>query len=79
MQRLLSGFAAAAALALLVSAGQACSFHDMQATASLAKPQEGVSMSTYDGANPPPIATEAVDAAAAECAPDATDCVPAGK
>jgi hypothetical protein len=81
MQKLITGFAAAAALALLASAGQACDFHATQhVTASIDKVEEGVAMSTYDGAGVPPIVEETVEhAAAAECPEDAKDCVPAGE
>jgi hypothetical protein len=81
MQKLITGFAAAAALALLVSTGQAaCELHSAQVTASVSTPAEGVAMSTYDGATPPTIVDEATETAAAtECPENATDCVPTGE
>jgi hypothetical protein len=72
MQKVYSGFAAAAALTLLVSAGQACPMHT-QVTASADTLQEGASMSTYDGADAPAIVNEAADTT---CAPGATNCTP---
>jgi hypothetical protein len=77
MQKLITGLAAAAALALLVSAGYAdCGFHNTkQVTASTQKAEEGVAMSTYDGKAAPTIAKKT----AAECPEGATDCVPAAE
>jgi hypothetical protein len=80
MQKLITGLAAAAALALMASAGQACSFHEMHVMASVDKVDEGVSMSTHDGATLPTIVDEAAETAAtAECPDGAVDCVPADK
>jgi hypothetical protein len=78
MRTLTTGFAAAAALALLVSAGQACDFHASHVTASVDKAAEGVAMSTYDGAAVPTILEETTETAAAtECPDGAADCPPA--
>ena len=72
MQKLLTGLAASAALALFVTAAQAdCGFHE-QVTASSSAPEESVVMSTHDAPPPPTTAT-------VECAPDAKDCVPTNK
>ena len=75
MQKLLTGLAASAALALFVSSAQAdCSFHNKQVTASNAPQQEeGVAMSTYDG----PSTTE--ETAQTACPDGAKDCAPANK
>lgn len=80
MQKLFTGFAAAAALAFLASAGQACPGHEAHVTASIDKPEQSVAMSTYDGATAPAIVEEAVENAAAEACPDgATGCEPANE
>ena len=81
MQKLITGIAAAAALALMASAGQACDFHATQhVTASIDKVEEGVAMSTYDGAGVPPIVEETVEPAAApKCPEGVTDCAPAAE
>ena len=74
MQKLLTGLAASAALALFVTVAQAdCGFHE-QVTASTSAPEESVVMSTHDAAAPPVTTTATV-----ECAPDAKDCVPTNK
>ena len=76
MQKLITGFAAAA-LGLLISAGQACEWHSAHVTAGVSTPEEGVAMSTYDGAAQPTITDEATETAAAtECPEGATDCAP---
>lgn len=78
MHKLITVSAAAAALAFSVSAGLACGFHNKEVTASIDAADEGVAMSTYDGATAPPIIEEMVDTAATpECPEGATDCVPA--
>ena len=81
MHKLSTGFAMAATLVLLASAGQACEWHAAQVTASISKTDEGASMSTYDGATAPVIMDESANAAAAaaDCPKDATGCVPAGE
>lgn len=80
MRTLITGIAAAAAIGLLASAGQACEWHEAHVTASITTPEEGVAMSTYDGAAQPTIADEATETAAAtECPEGATDCAPAGE
>ena len=78
MQKLLTGLATAAALALFVSSAQAeCAFHNKQVTAS-AEPQESIALSTYDG--PATIVAEdEVVQAATECTADQKDCVPSDK
>lgn len=77
MQKLITGFAAAAAVVLFASAGQACGFHATKdVTASVDK--EGVAMSTYDGATAPKLAEEAAEAKAAECA-EGAKCAPASE
>lgn len=68
MKRLTTGFAAAAALVLLVSAGQACGFHSRDVTASIEK--EAVAMSTYDGTAVPLIVEET-----SQCPTMALNCV----
>ena len=82
MQKLLTGLAASAALALFVSSAQAeCAFHTKHVTASATNAVEpSVAMSTYDP-TPAPTVTENVTAQAAlpECPADAKDCVPANE
>ena len=53
MPKLLTGLAAAAAVALMSSAGLACDYHKSHVTAEAPQTQEGVAMSTYDGATSP--------------------------
>ena len=80
MQKLITGFAAAAAFTFLVSAGHACGFHNKDVTASIDKPKESVAMSTYDGVTAPPIVEEiAQTAAAPECPVGSMACVPAAE
>ncbi len=78
MKKLLTGFTAAAAVALFASAAQAdCSGHDV--TASSERP-ESVAMSTYDGPALPPAAEESeksAQAAVPVCAEGDKDCSPA--
>ena len=69
MKRLTTGLAAAAALVLLVSSGQACGFHKMDVTASIEE-EEGVAMSTFDGSAVPLTLAEAV-----QCPRDAFNCI----
>lgn len=59
MHKLLTGVAAAAALALMSSAGLACDYHKNHVTAEAPQAQQGVAMSTYDGATAPPVTAEA--------------------
>lgn len=74
MQKLLTGLAASAALAIFVSSAQAdCSFHNKQVTASNAPQEEGVAMSTYDG----PATPE--ETAQTTCPDGAKDCAPANE
>ena len=78
MQKLLTGFAAAAALVLLVSAGQACDWHKSHVTASTQTTQESVAMSAYDGdTTPPTVEEEAMVEAAPQCADGQAECQPA--
>jgi hypothetical protein len=78
MQKLITGLAATAALALFVSSAQAeCAFHNKQVTASAA-PQESVAVSTYDGPAPIVAEDETVQAAT-ECTADQRDCVASDK
>ncbi len=80
MQKLFTGFAAAAALTFLVSAGQACGFHNKDVTASLEKAEESVAMSTYDGVTVPPVVADVAQTAAApECPVGSMACVPAAE
>ncbi len=80
MQKLITGLAAAAALGLLASAGQACEFHATHVSASIAAPEEGVAMSTHDDATTPTLLEQAAETAAtANCAPGATDCTPSSE
>jgi hypothetical protein len=76
MRKLLT---AAAALALMASAAQAECYGDHDVTASSEKPQQGVAMSTYDGANAPVLTDEEKTAEAAKpvCAEGDKDCAPA--
>lgn len=70
MQKLLTGLAAGAALALFATAAQAdCGFHE-QVTADMSTPEETIVVGTHDAAPTTPATT-------VECAPDAKDCVPA--
>jgi hypothetical protein len=85
MHKLVTSLAAAFALALLASAGQACDFHKTHVTASVPS-EEVVAMSTVDEATSPvaTVTDATVDiaadiAAAAECPAGMTDCAPAGK
>ena len=70
MRKLLTVLAASAALAGLISTGQACDFHNMSTSASAGPAQEVVAMSTAQTPAPPVTVT---------CAPDAKDCAPAKK
>jgi hypothetical protein len=79
MNKLVTGLAATAALALMASAGQACSFHETHVTASIDKVDEAVSMSTHDGAIRTIVDEAAETAAAPACPEGVTDCVPAGE
>src|SRR4051812_8296368 len=83
MQKLLTSFAAAAALVLFASAGQACDWHDTQAMASADRGEQSVAMSTHDGPPPPIVTDEAAKAAQAApkpaCPAGAKDCAPADK
>ena len=76
MRKLLT---AAAALALMASAAQAECYGDHNVTASSEKPQQGVALSTYDGANAPVLTDEEKTAEAAKpaCAEGDKDCAPA--
>jgi hypothetical protein len=77
MRKLLT---AAAALALMASAAQAECYGDHNVTASSEKPQQGVAMSTYDGANAPVVLTDeekTAEAAKPVCAEGDKDCAPA--
>jgi hypothetical protein len=77
MQKLLTGLAATAALALFVSSAQAeCAFHNKHVTASSGQTEPTVVMSTYDPA-PVVVAEETPQAALPECPADAKDCAPA--
>lgn len=58
MPKLLTGLAAAAALALMSSAGFACDYHKSHVTAAAPQTQEGVAMSTYDGATALPVTAD---------------------
>jgi len=80
MQKLLIGFATAAAFALFASAGQACDFHT-QVTASLPSEEVVAMSSVNDATTPVVIATDqVVDAtAASQCPAGQADCVPADK
>jgi len=69
MRKLVTGFAATAALMLFASASLACEFHDV--TASVPK-EEVVAMSTADDATSPVVVTTtstACPAGQANCAP----------
>ncbi len=79
MHKLLTGLAAAAALALMSSAGFACDYHKSHVTAEAPQTQEGVAMSTYDGDAAPPVATEEektakVSVGISVCSDGDTDC-----
>ena len=77
MQKLLTGIAAAAALAFFASAAQAdCSGHNVTASSER---QEGVAMSTYDGATVPPVAKveKTAEATVPVCAEGDKDCAAA--
>lgn len=79
MQKLLIGFAAAAAFALFATAGQACDFHT-QVTASLPSEEVVAMSSVNDATTPVVIATDRVDATtASQCPAGQADCVPADK
>jgi hypothetical protein len=80
MQKLLTGIAAASALVLFASAGQACDFHAQHVTASVPA-EDVVAMSTVDEtAAPVVIATETVKAEAnTSCPAGGADCAPAQK
>lgn len=73
MRKILATLAAAALIAS--SASAACSGHDKQVTASVAKERTSV-MSTYDGAAPVVVEEKADEAkaAAAPCPEGQTDC-----
>jgi hypothetical protein len=75
MQKLLTGFVAASALALFASSGLACEFHSAQASVPA---QEVVAMSTANDAATSAAATDA-QSAATECAAGQTNCAPANK
>lgn len=82
MHKLLTSLAAASALALLASSAQAaCNGHSV--TASSQQVEEGVAMSTYDGANAPTSAEVEEKAAEAKAEPVCADgdktCDPATK
>jgi hypothetical protein len=72
---------AAAALALMATAAQADCYGNHNVTASAEKPQEGVAMSTYDGAAAPPVVTEEAKPAEASVKPceEGEDCAPEDK
>jgi hypothetical protein len=77
MRKLLTTFAASAALAVYASAGKACDFHDMQSTSM---PTESVvAMSTPTASTPIVQETAAQQAAVTVCPADAKDCVPEKK
>jgi hypothetical protein len=80
MQKLLTGFAAAAAFVVFASAGYACDLHASHVSASIEKVEEGVAMSTYDGATAPTIQDVAIDTTAiTDCPAGAVDCPPVQK
>jgi hypothetical protein len=80
MQKLLTGFAAAAAFVVFASAGYACDFHATHVNASIDKVEEGAAMSTYDGSTAPTIQDVAVDTTTiTDCPADAAGCAPVQK
>ena len=77
MQKLLTTFAAASALALLASAAQADCVGNHNVMATKAPAEQTVTMSTYDGALTPPTAEEqakSAEATAPVCAEGDKDC-----
>jgi hypothetical protein len=82
MQKLLTGLAAASALALMVSGALACDLHE-SVSAQSSQPEQGVAMSTH-GSSPTTVILDQ-DTASVEvsvstaCEPGDADCAPASE